>query len=221
MNKIRDIDLMQLADDELTSAEREGVEAAVAADAGARARLDGVVEIGEVVRTHLERAADDAEPRLAALWSAIDREIDKHAALDREPAPRAADPADAPRGVWSRFTRWLDAYRGHILTGTLSAGAVAAIVLVLRPAGDHAAPVTPPVARAGSASAVDDGSHGPAVPVPDGAGDPRVVPVVHTPAEVESLDVDGGTGTVFTVKDEDGEETTVIWVTPDDTLEGI
>ena len=36
-----------------------------------------------------------------------------------------------------------------------------------------------------------------------------------SPPEVESLVVTGGTGTVFTVTDEDGE-TAVIWVEPDD-----
>jgi len=50
---------------------------------------------------------------------------------------------------------------------------------------------------------------------------PRVhhVPVVQ-PAEIESLDTPGGTGTVFNLEDEDGS-TTVIWVTPEDTVEGI
>ena len=40
------------------------------------------------------------------------------------------------------------------------------------------------------------------------------------PAEIQSLDTPGGTGTVFNLEDEDGS-TTVIWVTPEDTVEGI
>ena len=36
----------------------------------------------------------------------------------------------------------------------------------------------------------------------------------------ESLDTPGGTGTVFNLNDDDGS-TTVIWVTPEDTVEGI
>ena len=38
--------------------------------------------------------------------------------------------------------------------------------------------------------------------------------------EIESLDVAEGTGTVMTIEDEDGE-TAVIWVTPEDTVEGL
>jgi hypothetical protein len=45
------------------------------------------------------------------------------------------------------------------------------------------------------------------------------MPVIQ-PAEIESLDTPGGTGTVFNLEDEDGS-TTVIWVTPEDTVEGI
>jgi hypothetical protein len=46
------------------------------------------------------------------------------------------------------------------------------------------------------------------------------MPVVHQAAEIQSLDTPGGTGTVFNLEDEDGD-TTVIWVTPEDTVEGI
>ena len=119
MKKIRDMDLMQLADGELEAAARPDVEAAVATDAGARARLDGVAEIGELVRTNLELAADDdrVARRLSAMWTEIDKRID----LDRASTPEAA-PKEPAVGVWGKFTRWLDSYRGHILTGTLSAG---------------------------------------------------------------------------------------------------
>ena len=64
--------------------------------------------------------------------------------------------------------------------------------------------------------------------VKDGFGPPDLVvkseeytmPVVHQPAEIQSLDTPGGTGTVFNLEDEDGD-TTVIWVTPEDNVEGI
>jgi hypothetical protein len=50
--------------------------------------------------------------------------------------------------------------------------------------------------------------------------DPMVL--VASPPEVESLDVEGGTGTVFTIADDEGgSDTAVIWITPDDVLEGI
>ena len=45
-------------------------------------------------------------------------------------------------------------------------------------------------------------------------------PAAYRPTEIESLDTPGGTGTVFNLVDEDGS-TTVIWVTPEDTVEGI
>jgi hypothetical protein len=44
--------------------------------------------------------------------------------------------------------------------------------------------------------------------------------VRHRPAEIDDLHTPGGVGTVFYLDDEDGS-TTVIWVTPEDTVEGI
>ena len=43
---------------------------------------------------------------------------------------------------------------------------------------------------------------------------PRVAPVI------ESVDVPSGSSMVFTIEDEDGS-TAVVWVTPDDTVEGL
>ncbi len=137
MNKIRDIDLMQFADGELEVAARPDVEATLAADPDARARLEGVAELGELVRTHLELSADDVERRLGAMWTEIDKRLDLAADAARA-IPATATPAAAGPGLWGRLTRWLDAYRGHILTGTLSAGAVAAIALMLRPGSSRA-----------------------------------------------------------------------------------
>jgi hypothetical protein len=48
----------------------------------------------------------------------------------------------------------------------------------------------------------------------------QATPAAYRPAEIESLDTPGGTGTVFNLQDDDGG-TTVIWVTPDDTVEGL
>jgi hypothetical protein len=89
--------------------------------------------------------------------------------------------------------RWFDSYRGHIITGAVSAGAVAALALILRSPDATVSPTGKPIDN---------------------------MPVVHQPAEIQSLDTPGGTGTVFNLEDEDGD-TTVIWVTPDDTVEGI
>jgi hypothetical protein len=43
----------------------------------------------------------------------------------------------------------------------------------------------------------------------------------NAPVEIEAVEAPDGTSTVFTYETEDGEETTVIWVTPDDTVEGL
>lgn len=195
MKPARDTDLMELADGELDERASRELEELVGRDPIARAKLEGITELGELVRGHLELSAD-AIPRkkFDALW----REIDK--GIDRE---RASDPASektrapAPAGFFRRVGRWFDHYRGHVITGAVSAGAVAALALVLR--GD-----------AGSDNGVAGGGRDPI----------DTSPVSHRPAEIESLDTPDGTGTVFNLEDEDGS-TTVIWVTPDDTVEGI
>jgi hypothetical protein len=106
--------------------------------------------------------------------------------------------------------RWVDGHRGHLLTGALSAGAVAAIAFVVRE------PEVRVVTIAGPTVTVPAKPDGGAA----GGGDPMVM--VTTPPEVESLEVSGGTGTVFTIEDEEGgSDTAVIWITPDDVLEGI
>ena len=183
----RDLDFMEHADGEL--------ETELAGDG--RAKVEAVKELGELVRGRLERAADDVpEARFAAMWSAIDKTIAKPSAKSQT-LPVLADTAPPAHtgGLWSRIGRFLDTYRSQIITGAISAGAVAALALVLRGNGD------PGTHRSGS--------------------DPiDVQRVSHRPAEIEALDTPGGTGTVFNLDDEDGS-TTVIWVTPEDTVEGI
>lgn len=192
---IRDIDLMQLADGELDAAERAELEAALAADPVVAQRAEvtagGIEEVGEVVRGEAELAADEAEPRLSGMWA----EIEKRMALDAAPAPKTAPRRQAT--LWGRVGKWFDTYRGHVLTGALSAGAVATIALVLRP-------TTP--AKKETAE----------IPAPQ----PEIVNVA-APVEVESAEAPNGTSTVFTYQTDDGEETTVIWVTPDDTTEDL
>ncbi|HEY4241552.1 MAG TPA: hypothetical protein VGM88_17140 [Kofleriaceae bacterium] len=108
--------------------------------------------------------------------------------------------------MWSRIDAataaprrrgWLDRYRGYVITGAASAAAVAALALVL----GHGGRVDPGVATR-----------------PD-AIDVRPVSLRSAP-EIESLETPGGSPTVFTTDDEDGH-TTVIWVTPADTVQGI
>ena len=171
MSARRDVDLMEHAD-----GERD-----VALDADGREKIAAVRELGELVRGRLERAADDVpEARFAAMWSQIDGAID--GAIDKPPSHA---------GFWRRFARWFDHHRGHVLTGAVSAGAVAALALVLR---------------------------GPSQP--SGVASPSPIPVTpvsdRSPSEIEELETPGGNGSVFHLVDDDGA-TTVIWVTPSDT----
>jgi hypothetical protein len=168
---------MQHADGELQGELRSSL----ASDPEAQRKLEALGELRELVRGHLELSTDEVDDRrFQDLWRGIDRAID----------------ADAPRGLWGRISSWLDRHRGHLLTGAVSAGAVAALALILRPD-----------AGAGEAS------------MEHGVIDVRPVSMRSPPA-IESLDTPDGTGTVLNFEDEDGH-TAVIWVTPADTVEGI
>ncbi|MBC7974960.1 MAG: hypothetical protein H7138_08235 [Myxococcales bacterium] len=174
-----DLELMEYADGEL---EREDAEllARLERDPEARGKVEAVRQLGELVRGHLELSADAVhDAKLAAMWRRIDDQI------------------EAPSGVWARITGWFDRHRGHVITGAVSAGAVAALALILRPGG-------PDLGRPGSGY---------------GAVDVRPV-AMRTAPEIDSLDTPGGSSTVINIDDEDGH-TTVIWVTPADTVEGI
>lgn len=168
-----DIELMQYADGEL------GKELAI--DDAARAKLDALGELRELVSGDLEAHADALpDHRFAAMWREIDKGLDEQ----------------APKGLFARLGAWLDRHRGHVITGMVSAGAVAAVAIVMRPGSSHEA---------------SSQSHSTIEVLPAAM---RTAPVV------ESLDTPDGTGTVMNFEDEDGH-TTVIWVTPADTVEGI
>jgi hypothetical protein len=192
---VRDVDAMLALDGEADDATRTAVDAALARDASLRGRADGLREMTELVRGHLEIAADAAEPRFEAIWKEIDKRLDNERAASPSKPPPVRAPSTveaAPRSVLGRIGRWLDRYRGHLITGAVSAGAVAAIALFLR--GDEPAPLRGP--------------------------EPAPLDVTPVRGDVESLDVPDGTGTVFTIEDEDGD-TTVIWIEPEDTVEGL
>ena len=103
---------------------------------------------------------------------------------------------EAPKSIFGKIAAWLDRHRGHVITGMASAGAVATIALVVR----------------SGASDDNAASRNRSLEVLPAAM--RTAPVV------ESLDTPDGSGTVMNFEDEDGH-TTVIWVTPADTVEGI
>ncbi|CAN5115288.1 hypothetical protein BH11MYX1_BH11MYX1_56390 [soil metagenome] len=184
MKSQRDLELMEHADGE------------VELDVGAEGqqKVAALHELGELVRGRLELAADDVpEAKFASMWREIDKQLElaKPAGAPK-PEPRLATEA----GLLTRFGRVLERYRSQILTGAVSAGAVAALALILRGGGGD-----PGTQRE---------SHDPI----------KVQTVAHRPAEIEALETPNGTSSVFNVDDEDGS-TTVIWVTPEDTVEGI
>lgn len=184
-----DIELMQHADGELPDDRLVAeVDARIARDPDARAKSQALGQVGEVVRGHLEIAADDVPARrFDQMWRTVNREIS-----------RAAPEPEASPGVWAKLTGWLERHRGHVFTGVLSAGAVAALALVLRPSTHDDTR-----AAAVGSSAID------------------VRPAAYREApEIETLDTPDGSGTVLNLEDEDGH-TAVIWVTPADTVEGI
>ncbi|HEX5061151.1 MAG TPA: hypothetical protein VFV99_17415, partial [Kofleriaceae bacterium] len=129
--KPRDIDLMALADGEADERELEEL----LRDPASRRKVEAVDELGELVRGHLELSADAVpQKKLDALWREIDKGIDRERETVSKPA---ADVAAAPAGGWlRRVGRWFDHYRGHVITGAVSAGAVAALALVLRGGAD-------------------------------------------------------------------------------------
>ncbi len=178
---VADSDLMLHADGELDERAGAAIIKHLESDPEARTKVESVREVGQLVRGHLELAADAVhDARFARMWREIDQGITEA----------------APRGVWARMVAWLDRHRGHVLTGAVSAGVVAAIALVVRPD-------TEPDVR------------------PDSSGPLEVLPAsMRTAPVIESLDTPDGSGTVMNFEDEDGH-TTVIWVTPEDTVEGI
>ena len=210
MTKRHDADLMAFADGELDERASRELEDALARDATSRGKVEAIGELGDLMRGHLELSADAVpQKKFDALWREIDKGIDRDTAS--EPV-KAAVPVEESPGFMRKVGRWFERHRGHILTGAVSAGAVAALALLLRsPTQVIETPSNNPNNLAvGSGSA--RGSNEPML-VNDRANERQ-------PAEIESMDTPDGTGTVFNLEDEDGS-TTVIWVTPDDTVEGI
>lgn len=170
-----DIELMRLADGEATEAELAG---GLGKDA-ARDKVDAIRGMSELVKGHLEMSADAIpDRRFDSMWREISRSID----------------VDQPVGVFARIRSWFERHRGHVFTGMASAGAVAAIAIMLRSDDKDVA---------GPTNAID------------------VQPAaLRPPPVIEDLETPGGNSTVLNIEDDDGH-TTVIVVTPADTVEGI
>jgi len=186
-----DMELMQQFDGELPG------ELSALTDDEAR-KLQAIEQIGEAVRSHLELAADDAEPALDTMWARIEGALGAPAGA-RDVVAAAQPAAAQPEGLFTRMGRWLDRHRGHVFTGAACAAAAAVLVVVLRPPRTVTTTriVEVPVARTQPAQSF-----------------------ASSPAVVEDLDVVDGAGMVLTVPGDEGENpTTVIWVTRDD-MEG-
>jgi anti-sigma factor RsiW len=195
-----DLDLMAYADGELDEETAAEVEAFLAEDAGAQSKRVALGQMNDVVRSYLELAADDAEPRLDAMWATIERRIQANGvpATAASQAPAAATAAVSaarstsvqPRGLRARIGAWLEEYRGYFATGALAAAAAAVLVMALRP---------PQVVER--------------VVVAPAQNPPHMVNV-STPPEVEVLEVNDGSASVFTLPKEDEGDVTagVIWL---------
>jgi hypothetical protein len=142
-------------------------------------------ELGEIVRARLEIDADEVDARkFHAMWRDIDKAIDE----------------EAPASAWGRLVAWLDRHRGNLITGAVTAGAVAAIAMMIRPAPTIE---TRTIVERAPAGAID------------------VQPAALRAApEIEDVETPDGQATVINLEDEDGH-TAVIWVTAADTVEGI
>lgn len=180
MSAADDLELMQHADGELDETLDAKIRARIEKDVDSRTKVESLAQVSELVRGHLELSSDELlDRRFQSMW----RNIDK--ALDAE-----------PKTFWSRVSGWFERYRGHVITGMVSAGAVAALAIVLRPGSSE-------------------------TPRETGFAPISVQPAaLRSAPSIESLDTPGGTGTVLNLEDEDGN-TAVIWVTPEDTVEGI
>lgn len=195
---ITDMDLMLHHDGELDDDSARAVTEHLVADPDSRTKLEALDQVGEAVRTDAELAADDAEPALDKLWARIERGITADGAAEA-PAPARRAPARAEeRGFVGAIAAWFDQHRGHFITGAVTAGAVAAVMLVMRP--------EPQVTER--------------VVVREGSPPAQLSPasLESTPPEVEYLEVNDGSGTVLSLPGaEDESGATVIWMTPDET----
>jgi len=161
--------LMRYLDGELTVAESRAVERDLSGSPELARKRDALLEMRDLLRARFEIAEDEAEPQLVAMWERV------RSGLPSAPARRVAR-----RSPFVRVRDWLEAYRGHLVTGVVAAtaGAMIATFVTSRVAA------TLPAATAQT-------------------------------AEVESLEVLGGSGMVFQEPaiDKNDTGTTVIWVT--------
>ncbi|MDB4957845.1 MAG: hypothetical protein JWO36_5414, partial [Myxococcales bacterium] len=81
MSARHDIELMQHADGELEG--EPGIEDEIARDPIARAKVEAIGQLGELVRGHLELSADRvADKRFDAMWREFEKGVDREASAE-------------------------------------------------------------------------------------------------------------------------------------------
>lgn len=197
-----DLELMLYADGELPPDEARAVAAWIAEHPEARAKVEGVHQVGDLLRTWGELEADAAEPRMEAAWQRIARGIHANGRTTADEAaevPRTRRQRTVTReepGLWASVRRWFGEHRGHLVTGAVTAGAVAALMFAIGPRERITERVRDPgVVGGGTPAALES-----------------------QPPEVEDLEVYEGSGTVLTIEPEgkDDSGAAVIWISNDD-----
>jgi hypothetical protein len=189
--------LMRYLDGEMTREEARAFEKKLAGSKELETALAALAQVREVVVARYERAAEEAGPDLDRLWSKIEAGME-------EPQPAAAT-ASVPflTRIGEAFKTWFEQYRGYVAVGAASglAGVLIALTLVKVPGGQG-------VVYLGRGSEV------PYEAVEGAAAGFALAETNVSAAEIESLEVEGGSGTIFRIPADDGEApTTVIWVT--------
>ena len=209
---IRDIDLMLLADGELAADEGSELSAALEAHPDAQLKSRSLAQVSETVRTYLELESDDAgdADRFHGMWERIERRIQTNGARTSPAAsdvvrkkPGAQD--EAAPGFIVQLRNWLAGWRGHLATGLATAGAVAILMMVVRP-------FERVVERRIEVVNTETGK----------SPDTAIRHVAQSqPPEVENLEVYDGTGMILTLPgdSEDESSTAVIWISKDEAVE--
>jgi anti-sigma factor RsiW len=195
---LQDEELMRYLDGELSVKEARLVEKRIAGSAEVRLQVEALSQLREVLRSRYQVAEVEAAPRLDGLWAKLTAQLDHSSPA---PAPAMVAPARTVSGATARPSSGLLATLREwfdAYRGHVLTGAVGAVAGAL-----IAVLVLRGLAPGGG-------------PGRGAAGGQK--------AEVESLEVPNGTGTVFQVAAPDGKgaATTVIWVNqqPENASEG-